>query len=126
MSAAEYGRRYTVCAISRIVTDRAQSSRTAARPCAKTSSPGSHPKAPEATWASLALTSRAARAAEDPPTTRLRPVELPNPYGQLAVSPCTTDTVSTDTPNSSATTWAMPVSLPPPGDVTPVRTVTLP
>ena len=56
----------------------------------------------------------------------LRPLPLPNPYGQLSVSPWITLTAASSTPSSSATICAMAVSFPEPGVVVPPRTVTRP
>jgi hypothetical protein len=61
-----------------------------------------------------------------PPTRTARLEALPDPYGVVSVSPCTTRTWSTGMPSCAATSWAIAVSLPVPGLVTPVSTVACP
>ncbi len=58
--------------------------------------------------------------------TRPRLEMLPKPYGVRSVSPWTTSTAAGSTPSSAATSCAIAVSLPPPGEVTPVSTLTRP
>ena len=66
-----------------------------------------------------------ALAGLDAPTAALPPITvdrlalLPLPYGTLAVSPCTTRTLSMDTWNSSATIWLNAVAMPWPTELMP-------
>ena len=58
--------------------------------------------------------------------TAWREANAPKPNGVASVSPRTTLTASYGTPSSSATIWAIVVSVPCPCEVTPASTVTAP
>jgi hypothetical protein len=115
---------YAASAMSRKVSARPDEWRT--DPSEKTRSEAGTSSIADATPASFRRTSSAAMAAEDAPTRVARPLELPNPNGQRSVSPCTSVTRSGSRQRRSPTTCTIAVSLPPPGLVTPVKTLTAP